>query len=352
MNQRKLEITMFSSADKVAGQGVGSAYLEQVNLLKSQASELFDIKINDWFAKADIKHFHTIDPAFLVPMLDKKAVKVAYCHFLPDTVIDGSLKIPSAFQPLTSHYIIHFYNMADHLVVVNPSFIPDLVRYGIPREKITYIPNYVSKEKFHSLGQAKKEETRQKYNIPEDAFIALGVGQVQTRKGVLDFCEVAKLCPEITFVWAGGFSFGAMTDGYEKLKALMENPPANVRFIGIIDRSEMVSIYNMADVLFVPSYNELFPMTILEASNLGIPLLLRDLDLYRDILFGHYLMAQNNEQFAKDLMALKNDPELYQKYQKESEAISAYYSKEHVVEMWKSFYLDVYHQKQRELGNE
>jgi len=31
-----IKITMFSSADKVAGQGVGSAYKELINLLKER----------------------------------------------------------------------------------------------------------------------------------------------------------------------------------------------------------------------------------------------------------------------------------------------------------------------------
>ena len=43
----------------------------------------------------------------------------------------------------------------------------------------------------------------------------MGAGQVQTRKGVMDFVEVAKKMPDVKFVWAGGFSFGAITDGHE-----------------------------------------------------------------------------------------------------------------------------------------
>ena len=52
---------MISKADSVKGQGVGSAYLEQVKLLKEGASDIFDIKIND-IKEADITHHHTIDP--------------------------------------------------------------------------------------------------------------------------------------------------------------------------------------------------------------------------------------------------------------------------------------------------
>ena len=40
-----LKITMYSSADKVAGQGVGSAYLELMHLLKTNFKGEFDIAV-------------------------------------------------------------------------------------------------------------------------------------------------------------------------------------------------------------------------------------------------------------------------------------------------------------------
>ena len=325
---------MLSSADKVAGQGVGSAYLEQVNLVRDGASDLFDIYINS-HKKCDIVHVHTVDLWNYFRM--KKGVSVCYVHFLPDT-LDGSIKLPKFAFNVFKKYVTKFYNKADHLVVVNPIFIDDLVRFGIDREKITYIPNYVSREKFYKKDAS---DIRKKYNISNDAFVVLGVGQVQTRKGVMDFIDVANKMPDTTFVWCGGFSFGRITDGYEELKKVYENPPKNVIFTGIVPREEMNDMYNMADVLFMPSYNELFPMSILEAINSSKPLLLRDLDLYRDILFEKYLKGTNNEEFVSKLTDLKNDKKVYNKYSKLSNEISEFYSKEHVLEIWKEFYQSI-----------
>ena len=330
----KISINMLSSADKVAGQGVGSAYLEQVNLVREGASDLFDIYINS-HKKCDIVHVHTVDLWNYFRM--NKGVSVCYVHFLPDT-LDGSIKLPRFAFNVFKKYVTKFYNKADHLVVVNPIFIDDLVKFGIDREKITYIPNYVSREKFY-----KKDASliRKKYNISKDAFVVLGVGQVQTRKGVMDFIDVANKMPDTTFVWCGGFSFGRITDGYDELKKIYENPPKNVIFTGIVPREEMNDMYNMADVLFMPSYNELFPMSILEAINSSKPLLLRDLDLYKDILFEKYMKGTNNDKFVSKLNDLKNDKKLYDKYSKLSNEISEFYSKEHVLEIWKEFYQSI-----------
>ena len=346
----KIRIIMYSSADKVDGQGVGSAYEEQVNLIKEGASDIFEVGINNWIKTPDIQHFHTVDPTFYVKMQDRKAANVAYCHFLPDT-LDGSIKIPSPLLSVFRSYLIQFYKSADRLVVVNPSFIDALVEYGIDRNKIYYIPNYVSKEKFYRKSKEECLELRKKYGIDENAFVVLGAGQVQTRKGVLDFTSVAESMPDTQFVWAGGFSFGRITDGYDELKKLQENPPENCKFLGIIPREEMVDLYNIADVLFVPSYNELFPMTILEAVNLHVPLVLRNLELYEDILFDRYMKANDNESFKACLEELKTNPETYAKYQNESKLLSEYYSKEHVLSMWKEFYLSAYKEKQEELAS-
>nr|WP_288203878.1 ATP-binding cassette domain-containing protein [uncultured Streptococcus sp.] len=102
-------------------------------------------------------------------------------------------------------------------------------------------------------------------DLAEDQFVVIGAGQVQKRKGIDDFIRLAEELPEITFIWAGGFSFGGMTDGYERYKKIMDNPPKNLIFPGIVSPERMRELYAMADLFLLPSYNELFPMTILGA---------------------------------------------------------------------------------------
>ncbi len=341
----KIRINMLSSADKVDGQGVGSAYLEQVNLIKEGASDLFEVTINGSI-DCDIQHIHTVDPQNYLKMKASKAANVCYVHFLPDT-LDGSIELPKVIFKIFKKYVVELYKSADYLIVVNPIFIDALSKYGIKKEKMVYIPNYVSKDEFYCKEEATVKELRKNYGIAKDAFVVIGVGQVQTRKGVLDFIEVAKKMPDITFVWSGGFSFGRITDGYEELKKIVDNPPDNVKFLGIIPREKMNDIYNIADVLFMPSYNELFPMAILEAVNLHKPLILRDLKLYEDILFHNYMAGHDNHDFEKLIRSYKEDKAIYQKGEQMSKAISEYYSKENVLKIWIDFYTKVYEEHVR-----
>lgn len=337
----KIKVSMFSSAEKVEGQGVASAYREQVELVK-ELPQKFEIIFNNFF-NADIAHFHTIDLKhyFLAKVIKIKGISVAYVHFMPETVAT-SLKFPALIEKIFFKYIIKFYKSMDYLVTVNPYFIKKLVKHGIKREKIYYIPNYVSNENFYPYTDKQKLALRKEMKIAEDKFVVLGVGQIQNRKGVLDFVKVAKKFPELKFIWVGGFSFGKITSGYQKLKEIVDDPPANVEFTGIVPREKMNDFYNTADLLFMPSYNELFPMSILEAMSCHLPLLLRDIPLYEEILAGYYLSADSNQGFVEELRKLIDDQKYYQEAVNISEAGNQYYSKKHVLYMWQKFYEEIY----------
>ncbi len=338
----KLKINMLSAATTVDGQGVGSAYIEQVKLVK-ECSDIFEVAENSGSGKFHIYHMHTVNPKYRI-RFNKKHVNVTYVHFIPST-LDGSLKMPKLIFKIFKKYVIKTYRKADEIVVVNPSFIPPLVELGIKKENITYIPNFVDHETFHKINEEERNALRDKYNIPHDKFVVMGCGQVQTRKGVVDFIEVAKRNPDKCFVWAGGFSFGKMTDGYKQLKAIMDNPPENVKFLGIIPRTEMNGIFNLSDVLFMPSLSELFPMAILEAVNSFKPVLLRDLDLYEEILFKDkdcYAIGKNVDEFDEQVNKLANDKDYYEHYSQGSKVISDFYSKEHVKSIWREYYPRIY----------
>ena len=137
----KTTINMMSSATSVKGQGVGSAYIEQVALVKSMLSDKFEVTENKRI-KADITHYHTLNPNYylMVKSRTKNGRSVGYVHMLPETV-ETSLDLPRFMKQIFYKYMIKFYKRMDYLVTVNPYFIGRLEHYGVPREKQTYIPN-------------------------------------------------------------------------------------------------------------------------------------------------------------------------------------------------------------------
>ena len=68
MNKPKLKINMYAKGLNIKGQGVGSNFFEQVDLVKKIDSLEVSINGNNP-SKYDINHFHTVNPSFLILMM-------------------------------------------------------------------------------------------------------------------------------------------------------------------------------------------------------------------------------------------------------------------------------------------
>ena len=158
------------------------------------------------------------------------------------------------------------------------------------------------------------------------------------RKGVLEFIDLAKKMPDIQFVWAGDFAFKGISEGRKEIMEHMDELPTNVHFLGLVERNRMNEFFNMGDVMLQLSFEELFPMTILESMNANIPLLLRDLREYRPILFDYYLKGNSQVQFQEILRQLQQDEAFYQEACEKSKKGEQFYSKENVLQQWQAFY--------------
>ncbi len=323
-----LTINMLTRADSVKGQGVMSATEEQINLV-TEGLKGYNVVVNQ-LKIADINHIHTINPDFLFKSF-------ASVHFLPET-LEKSISLPKPIKELFYKYVLSFYKQADYLVTVNPRFIDDLEKYGVDRSKVTYIPNFVSRETFYKITDQSKADLRKKFGLDPDKFTVVSAGQLQMRKGVLEFIDLATKMPDIQFVWAGNFAFKGISEGRKEIMEHMDDLPDNVHFLGLVERDRMNEFFNMGDVMLQLSFEELFPMTILESMNANIPLLLRDLPEYKPILFDYYLKANSQQTFKDELTKLKEDADYYAKACEGSKRGEQFYSKESILEQWQQFY--------------
>lgn len=332
-----LTINMLTRADSVKGQGVLSATEEQINLVTEGLKD-YQVVVNQ-LKTYNITHIHTINPDFLIKSVITRQNRpmIASVHFLPET-LEKSISLPRPIKELFYKYVLQFYKQADYLVTVNPRFIEDLEHYGIPKERITYIPNFVSRDTFYKITDRSKVTLRESFGLDPDKFTVVSAGQLQMRKGVLEFIDLAKKMPDIQFVWAGDFAFKGISEGRKEIMEHMDELPSNVHFLGLVERERMNEFFNMGDVMLQLSFEELFPMTILESMNANIPLLLRDLREYRPILFDYYLKGNSQVQFQEILRQLQQDEAFYQDACEKSKKGEQFYSKENVLQQWQAFY--------------
>ena len=138
---------MLSSAEKIKGHGVSSAYIEQVTLVKKGLDLDYNVYVNK-FCLSDIMHYHTIDiKHYLISYFAKyNGVNVGYVHFLPETIKE-SLQIPDLAQIILDKYIISFYKIGDisNLIFLNAILNKSIDEAGVNNDKITYIPNFVKR---------------------------------------------------------------------------------------------------------------------------------------------------------------------------------------------------------------
>jgi 1,2-diacylglycerol-3-alpha-glucose alpha-1,2-galactosyltransferase len=255
---------------------------------------------------------------------------------------EGSLRIPSFLLFFAKKYLYSFYKNADSLVVVNSYFQKELVEKGLDSDKIVYIPNYADESIFFPVGPQEKKRFREELSLPVSTPIIMSSGQVQKRKGFGDFINVARQNPDYYFVWVGGFSFGKLTDGYTEYRKIIENPPSNVCLTGIIPRDQVAHYLQASDIFFLASFQELFPMSILEAVKCGLPVLLRDIPLYKTILFDDYFCATDVEGFSKNLRTVIDTVTRYQEGKDSSKHLAGVYSEKNILLKWENLYERLY----------
>ena len=90
---------------------------------------------------------------------------------------------------------------------------------------------------------------------------------------------------------------------------MLKHAPDNARFVGF--EANMEQVYCGCDLLFHPSYSESLGLVILEASAIGLPLVVRRLPVYNGWLKegANCLMGESPQQFASAISRLLSGQE-------------------------------------------
>ena len=150
------------------------------------------------------------------------------------------------------------YRRAAAVRVVSPGFRENLIRKGVPREKIYLISNWVDAEFYQPA--APNPETARRLGLAGrfNVMFAGSIGLPQGLDVMLDAAELLRDLPDVQFVLVG--------DGpdLDRVRAeAVSRRLANVRLLGRFPGDEMPGLYAVADVLLVHLRDEpLFRITI------------------------------------------------------------------------------------------
>jgi 1,2-diacylglycerol-3-alpha-glucose alpha-1,2-galactosyltransferase len=195
------------------------------------------------------------------------------------------------------------YNRADRILAVSEAAAIELSALKI-RRPIAISYNAIDDRPIQALlsQRARLRDLLGWHN----QIVVLAVGQLQPRKGVLEFIECATALPDLRFVWIGGMPFGLLSAQRGKILRSCSAAPANLSFLGAMPRVDVFRHYVAADVFFLPSHHETFGLATLEAATARLPLVLRDLECYRGWLGDAYLSGTSTEEYVSLLRRLEN----------------------------------------------
>ena len=170
---------------------------------------------------------------------------------------------------------------ADTLVVNTDDEITQLARfYDVDPRKISVVSPGADTELFNPGTNRNTELARRQLGIPLHAKVVAFVGRLQDFKGpqvlIRAMGEVARRgrvdAPLRLIICGGASGAGASVERYRDV-AREEGIAAITRFLGPRPPQELVSIYQAADIVAVPSYNESFGLVAVEAQAAGTPVI-------------------------------------------------------------------------------
>jgi 1,2-diacylglycerol-3-alpha-glucose alpha-1,2-galactosyltransferase len=306
------------SAFTVQGHGVHTAFTETIAALKDYTD--CDVEANT-DRSADVIHVHTVGPYSLRKLLWGQGAKIVSAHVTPDSFV-GSLLGAKYWYGLAKLYLRWFYNRADGVLAVSQEVVEELSTMGV-RKPVFLVPNTIETQRFIAT-PAMREAARRQFGIGAGEFVVVGNGQVQPRKRIDTFLAAAKALPEIRFIWVGGIPFKQLAADAGAMEHLMRQHPENVQFTGLVEREMVVASYQAADLFFLPSIQETFGIVIVEAAAAGLPVLLRDLEQYRQT-FGEGYEKGTDETFVATIERFRTDRAFYEKWQKAAQTIAKRY---------------------------
>jgi len=322
------------------GNGVHTAFMELIELLKEKND--VEVVVNEE-GHGDVFHCHTYGPYYFWKGIRYKGRRIHTVHVIPDS-IKGSLPYWRIFMPFVKWYFKMVYSYADVCLAISPMVEQGIKDLGA-NTRIVKLSNPIHVEKWKRTAEM-RSEGRRMLGLSDTDFVVLGVGQLQGRKGVEDFLDVAESIAEAQFVWAGGRPFGIFTEGITRIDAKVAKS-AQVKFTGMLDLDKMPFIYAAADLLLFPSYQENCPLAPLEAAASGMPVVFRNIKEYTLLYENTYLKANTTSEFIELTRRLMHDKSFYEQGLKISEEMIMQFDKKIIREKLIQLYQELSYNRNR-----
>jgi glycosyltransferase involved in cell wall biosynthesis len=256
--------------------------------------------------KDELDVFHT--PCFSLPVV-LKFPRVITIH---DLII---LKRPTYMSGLSRYYFGKFIpwtaKYADHVITNSESTKRDVVKYlGIPQSKVSALLLAPTFRRDEIVPPDVVNRFRSKYKL-HNPYV-LFVGSLEYRKNIesliSQFARVQQEYPDYRLVLAGS------ENAYQeklKQKARKSNVLDKTIFTGYLNRKELLTAYRESSMVVMPSFDEGFGLPIVEAMEMGKPVVASRIPAHIESAGGAAAMFDTNaeRQLGDEMLKIISDEE-------------------------------------------
>ncbi|MFH1581655.1 MAG: glycosyltransferase [Pseudomonadota bacterium] len=211
-----------------------------------------------------------------------------------------------------------FFKMADRIIILTSAAKKLPLKLGVPEHKIKIIKPIFDREKFLASDVL---EFRMKYGLEKQDFLVGMIARIEPLKGQHLILEAAKQLAnikDIKWMIVGDLSecdnIKEASEYLNKLKwqILEFGLESSVIMTGFINEG-MASVYKALDLVVLPSYTEMLPISILEAMIVGKAVVATDVGGVRDLIedgqTGMLVPPGNADAIAKAVTELYKNPQ-------------------------------------------
>ena len=219
---------------------------------------------------------------------------------------------------LTLRIFFRFIDYFLYIGTLNKKFYQKL---NVPNKKLYYAPYFINHNFFKS--KLNKNSLKKKYNLNSKKII-LFVGKFIERKRPLDFIKLAKYFKDndnIKFVMIGS---GKLI--YNCKNFIKTNNLKNVSILGFHNQDALREIYNISDILILPSEYDTWGLVINEAMSAGLSVISTtqcgaSFDLIKNKNTGFVYDKKNSIDLLKKFKVLINSDKKIKEYKKNSKSL-------------------------------
>ena len=205
--------------------GVGQAIVHQ-----KQALEAAHIPVTTQFsADTQVIHINTVFPDSLLKALwaRRHGIKIVYYAHLTMEDFRNSFACSNVLAPFFRRWLLLCYGQGDVILTPTEYSKQLLLSYGI-HKPVYSISNGVAADYFRFQKQ-RRAAFRQAYHLALEAPVVISVGHMIERKGILDYIELARRMPDVTFFWFGYTKPWLLP---KNVRNAIHSAPANLIFAG------------------------------------------------------------------------------------------------------------------------